>query len=113
MELPQLSKVLSRERQASEFPQFKDRKLESPFDDGPFFDDDEDDDFDDDEEFDDDLGPVTSNEFDEIMNQLDDLLGMGKRRGPRHKYRRRRRPGPPRPPGPPSPPSGPGQGSLF
>jgi len=113
MSTDQLSKVLNRERQASEFPQFKDRKLESPFDDGPFFDDDEDDDFDDDEEFDDDLGPVTSNEFDEIMNQLDDLLGMGKRRGPRHKYRRRRRPGPPRPPGPPSPPSGPGQGSLF
>jgi len=107
MSTDQLNKVLNREKQASEFPPFRTREFESPFDDEPFFDDDEDDD--DNEEFDDDMGPVTPEEFDEIMNQLNDLLGMGKRRGPRHKYRRRR----PGPPSPPRPPSGPGQGSLF
>src|SRR5271157_1728386 len=105
MSTDQLNKVLSLEKQASEFPPFRTPKFESPFDDEPFFDDDEEDD----EEFDDDMGPVTPEEFDEIMNQLDDLLGMGKRRGPHHKHRRRR----PGPPGTPRPPSGSGQGSLF
>jgi len=104
--------VLNREKQAGEFPPFRTRKFESPFDDEPFFDEDDEDDDDEDEFDDDDVGPVTPEEFDEIMNQLNDLLGMGKRRGPRHKYRRRR-PGPPGQPGPPRPPSGPGQGSLF
>jgi hypothetical protein len=106
MSADQLNKVLNLEKHASEFPKFKSHKLETPFDDEPFFDDDEADD--DDDEFDDDVGPVTAQEFDEVMNQLDDLLGMGKRRGPRHKYRRR-----PGPPSPPEPPAGPGQGSLF
>ncbi|MGO9268849.1 MAG: hypothetical protein ACLQOO_01065 [Terriglobia bacterium] len=108
MSADQLNKLLNREKQASEFPPFRNRKFEDPFDDEPFFDDDDEDDDDDDEEFDDDIGPVAPEEFDEIMNQLNDLLGMGKRRGPRHKYRRR-----PGPPGPPRPSGGPGQGSLF
>jgi len=106
MSTDQLNKVLNREKKESEFPPFKNRKFESPFDDEPFFDDDEDDD--DDDEFDDDLGAVTPQEFDEIMNQLDDLLGMGPRRRSHQKHRRR-----PGPPGPPGPPGEPGQGSLF
>jgi hypothetical protein len=109
MSTDQVNKVLNLEKQATVFPEFKPGKSESPFDDEPFFDGDEDDNDDGDEEFDDDMGPITPEEFDEVMNQLNDLLGMGKRRGPRHKYRRRH-PGPSRPP---EPPTGPGQGSLF
>lgn len=97
MTVDQLNEVLTREKQESEFPKFKQPDFSTPFDDEPFFDDDEEEEF-----ADDDLGPAPPEELDEIINELTDLLGMGKRRGPRHKFPRRR-----------EPPPEPGQGSLF
>ena len=113
MSTEELNRVLNHEKQSTEFPEFRAGKFESPFDDGPDFGDDEDDD---DDDLDDDLGPVTPEEFAEMMDQLNEILGMGERKGSRPKRRRGRR-GPSGsfgPPGPPRPPSGGGgQGSLF